>query len=212
MTLPLFPDDLVGASGHVAGLDEVGRGPLAGPVVTAAVILDPDQVPNGLADSKVLTRERREELYTEIMATACVSVAMAKPETIDRLNIRGATLDAMRRAVLGLALRPALVLVDGRDIPPYLPCPAQAIIGGDATVASIAAASIIAKVTRDRLMARLGIHHPAYGFERHVGYSTPEHRQALTLVGVTVHHRRSFAPVRELLMVAEISPAEDQLA
>jgi ribonuclease HII len=205
MTLSLFPVDLVGETGPIAGVDEVGRGPLAGPVVTAAVILDPDAVPVGLADSKVLKRERREELFAEIMATSCVSIAMAKPQTIDRLNIRGATLDAMRRAVAGLAVKPGLVLVDGRDIPPGLRCRAQAIIGGDATVAAIAAASIIAKVTRDRLMARLGVHHPAYGFERHVGYCTEEHRNALSLVGVTVHHRRSFAPIRALVAEAEVA-------
>lgn len=203
MTLPLFPVDFVGDHTFAAGVDEVGRGPLAGPVVTAAVILDRENVPAGLADSKALTKARREELYAAIMATACVSIAMAKPATIDRLNIRGATLDAMRRAVLGLAISPSVVLVDGRDVPPGLPCYAQAVIGGDATVAAIAAASIVAKVTRDRLMARVAIHHPQYGFERHVGYGTPEHKAALALSGVTVHHRRSFAPIRELLLAAE---------
>jgi ribonuclease HII len=211
-TLSLFGDQIVATPAHlIAGVDEVGRGPLAGPVVTAAVMLDPDRVPEGLADSKQLDRDTRERLYGEILASSLVSVAMAGPSTIDRLNIRGATLDAMRRAVCSLPLRPALVLIDGRDIPPGLPCAAQAVIGGDDKVAAIAAASIVAKVTRDRLMVRLARSCPGYGFERHVGYSTPEHQGALATLGPTIHHRRSFAPVRLLLeATVTIAVVEDR--
>ena len=186
------------AAGHlpVAGADEVGRGPLAGPVVAAAVILDPARVPQGLDDSKKLPKPRREALYLEICATAHVAVSLAPPARIDRDNIRQATLWALANAVRALPLRPAFVLVDGND-PPSLPCPVEAIIGGDGLIASIAAASIVAKVTRDRLMAQLGLSFPDYGFERHMGYGTPEHGAALVRHGPCIHHRRSFAPVRE---------------
>lgn len=183
----------------VAGVDEVGRGPLAGPVVAAAVVLDPKRVPKGLADSKALTRERREELFIEIMAKAEVAFAAASTERIEQINIRGATLWAMTRAVASLGVRPDLVFVDGRDVPPGLPCPAQTVIGGDALVQSIAAASIVAKVVRDRMMARLGETHPHYGFERHMGYGTPEHMAALRAHGPCSHHRRTFAPIAALL-------------
>lgn len=199
-TLPLFAAFTVDAPHHlIAGVDEVGRGPLAGPVVTAAVILDPANIPEGLADSKTLDRDTRIRLYTEIMATSAVSIASSAPTAIERLNIRGATLDAMRRAVCALSVRPALALIDGRDIPPDLPCRAQAVIGGDGKIAAIAAASIIAKVARDRLMARIASVFPGYGFERHVGYGTPEHQLALAKLGPTVHHRRCFAPIQALL-------------
>lgn len=180
----------------VAGADEAGRGPLAGPVVAAAVILDPKRVPRGLDDSKKLTREKREALFAEICATAEVSVSLAPPARIDRDNIRQASLWALASAVRGLPRRPGLVFVDGND-PPPLPCPLEMVIGGDALIASIAAASIVAKVTRDRLMAGLGAAFPAYGFERHMGYGTPEHSVALRTHGPCPHHRRSFAPVRE---------------
>ncbi|MGE4372147.1 MAG: ribonuclease HII [Xanthobacter sp.] len=179
----------------VAGADEVGRGPLAGPVVAAAVILDPQQVPQGLADSKKLSAKRREALYAEICASAELAVAIAPPERIDRDNIRQATLWALAQAVRGLPRAPDLLLVDGND-PPQAACPVETIIGGDGLVASIAAASIVAKVVRDRLMTRLGAQYPAYGFERHMGYGTAAHLDALRTHGPCPHHRRSFAPVR----------------
>ncbi|HLH97484.1 MAG TPA: ribonuclease HII [Xanthobacteraceae bacterium] len=178
----------------VAGCDEAGRGPLAGPVVAAAVILDPGRVPRGLDDSKKLSAAEREKLYAKICATAHVSVAFAPPARIDRDNILRASLWALARAVAALPLRPRLVLVDGRDRI-VADCDCEAVVRGDAIIASIAAASIIAKVTRDRLMARLGAIHPGYGFERHMGYSVPEHCTALIRLGPTIHHRRSFAPV-----------------
>lgn len=182
----------------VAGVDEVGRGPWAGPVVACAVVLDPRRVPKGLDDSKRLAAARREALFDEICATAEVSLAFAPPSRIDGHNIRQATLWALAQAVAGLPCRPRLVLVDGNDLPP-LACAGRTIIGGDALVASIAAASIVAKVTRDRLMASLGLAHPGYGFERHMGYGTPEHQAALARLGVCRHHRTSFAPVRARL-------------
>lgn len=190
----------------VAGADEVGRGPLAGPVVAAAVILDPARVPQGLDDSKKLPRARRETLYLEICATAHIAVSLAPPARIDRDNIRQATLWALANAVRALPVKPAFVLVDGND-PPLLPCPAEAIIGGDGLIASIAAASIVAKVTRDRLMAQLGLSFPDYGFERHMGYGTAEHGAALVKHGPCIHHRRSFAPVRAQQL--GLFPAED---
>ena len=178
----------------IAGCDEAGRGPLAGPVVAAAVILDPDNIPRGLDDSKRLTPERRAVLYERICARAQVAVALAPPARIDRDNILRASLWALARAVAALPVKPALVFVDGRDRIDA-GCDCQAVIGGDGLVASIAAASIVAKVTRDRLMACLGAAHPGYGFERHMGYSVPEHFEALDRLGPTIHHRRSFSPV-----------------
>jgi ribonuclease HII len=178
----------------VAGCDEAGRGPLAGPVVAAAVILDPKRIPRGLDDSKKLTAERRELLYARICARAEVAVAVASPARIDRDNILRASLWALERAVAGLPVTPQLVFVDGRDRIDCC-CECRPVIGGDALVLSIAAASIVAKVTRDRLMARVGAAHPGYGFERHMGYSVPEHFDALARLGPTIHHRRSFAPV-----------------
>jgi ribonuclease HII len=180
----------------VAGVDEVGRGPLAGPVVAAAVILDPQAVPDGLADSKLLSAQRRDALFDIILRQGLgVGIGSASAVEIDGLNIRQATLLAMRRAVSALPLAPGLVLVDGND-PPTLPCPCEAIIGGDALISSIAAASIIAKVTRDRMMARLGQHYPAYGFAGHAGYGTAKHRAALREHGPCPAHRYSFAPVK----------------
>lgn len=178
----------------VAGCDEAGRGPLAGPVVAAAVILDPARVPRGLNDSKKLTLEEREALYAKITATAEFSVVIGSPARIDRDNILRASLWALARAVNGLSSAPKLVYVDGRDRIDC-GCDCQAVISGDALVSSIAAASIIAKVVRDRLMTRIGTVHPEYGFERHKGYSVPEHARALAALGPTVHHRRSFSPV-----------------
>lgn len=180
----------------VAGADEAGRGPLAGPVVAAAVVLDPERIPAGLDDSKKLSAARREALYAEICATAQVAVSLAPPERIDRDNIRQATLWALAGAVRALPCRPAFLLVDGND-PPQVACDVEAVIGGDGLIASIAAASIVAKVVRDRLMMQVGAAFPAYGFERHMGYGTRAHGEALRAHGPCRHHRRSFAPVRE---------------
>jgi ribonuclease HII len=178
----------------VAGCDEAGRGPLAGPVVAAAVILDPKRIPRGLDDSKKLLPAEREKLYARICASAEVAIAFGSTARIDRDNIRQASLWALAQAVAALPTRPRLVFVDGCDRI-KVDCDCEAVISGDALVLSIAAASIVAKVTRDRLMRRLGAVHPGYGFERHMGYSVPEHFAALARLGPTVHHRRSFAPV-----------------
>jgi ribonuclease HII len=181
----------------LAGVDEAGRGPLAGPVVAAAVILDDLAPIRGLADSKALTALRRDRLYDEVRAKAlCVSVAEASVEEIDRLNILQATMLAMRRAVEGLRLPAQRVLVDGNRVP-VLRVPAEAIVKGDAKVPAISAASIIAKVYRDRLCAELHERWPQYGFDAHKGYPTPVHLAALRLHGPCEAHRRSFAPVRE---------------
>jgi ribonuclease HII len=180
----------------VCGVDEAGRGPLAGPVVAAAVVFA-GRAPKGLDDSKRLDRASREALYERILAAGDVSVVVASRARVDRMNILRASLWAMSRAVAGLALRPDHVLVDGNMLPPGLPCPAEAIVGGDGLSVSIAAASIVAKVTRDRLMAAVGRSFPDYGFERHMGYATPEHVSALERHGPCPHHRQSFAPVRE---------------
>lgn len=183
--------------GLLAGVDEAGRGPLAGPVVAAAVILDERHRIPGLADSKALTALQRARLADRIRCDAlCCSVGLASVEEIDRLNILQATLLAMRRAVLGLRLPPVRVLVDGNRIP-VLPMAAQAVIGGDATVPVISAASIVAKVHRDALCEALDTDHPGYGFARHKGYATEEHLEALRRLGPCSAHRRSFAPVRE---------------
>ena len=185
------------ALGLVAGVDEAGRGPLAGPVVAAAVILDDLNPIAGLADSKKLTPLRRERLYDEIRAKAlCCSVAEASVEEIDQLNILQATLLAMRRAVLGLRLKPAKVLVDGNRLP-VLDVLAEAIVRGDATVPAISAASVLAKVHRDRWCAELDAQFPQYGFANHKGYGTAVHLAALRAHGACPQHRRSFAPVRQ---------------
>ena len=185
--------------GLVAGVDEVGRGPLAGPVVTAAVILDPANIPNGLDDSKKLSEKKRDYLFDAICRSAHISIASASPAQIDRRNIRGATLWAMVRALEGLSLPPAYALFDGRDVAPGAPCPGQAVIKGDARSLSIAAASILAKVTRDKLMKRIGRQFPGYGFETHMGYGTSNHMEALDQLGVCIHHRRSFRPIADRL-------------
>lgn len=178
----------------VAGCDEAGRGPLAGPVVAAAVILDPKRIPKGIDDSKRLSKERREQLFEDICATALVSVAVAPPSRIDRDNILRASLWALTRAVRALPEAPKHVFVDGRDRL-ATSCDCEAVIGGDGIVLSIAAASIVAKVSRDRLMCRLALDHPGYGFEQHMGYGVPAHLEALDRLGPTIHHRRFFAPV-----------------
>ena len=187
----------VRVTGGVAGIDEVGRGPWAGPVVAAAVVLAPDAIPAGIADSKVLSRDRREELFDALHASgAAIGIGAASLAEIEVLNILGAGLVAMRRAAAALGCRPALALVDGNRAP-VLACPVRTLIGGDGISVSIAAASIVAKVTRDRLMARLSVRHPGYGWERNAGYGTAEHRQALDRQGPSPHHRRTFAPVAE---------------
>ena len=185
--------------GLMAGVDEAGRGPLAGPVVAAAVILDELNPIKGLNDSKALTARARERLFDEIRGKAlCCSIGQASVEEIDRLNILQATLLAMRRAVDGLRLKPHMVLVDGNRLP-SLHVPAQAIVKGDAKVKAISAASIIAKVHRDRLCLALHEQHPQYGFDGHKGYPTALHLAALQAHGACPQHRRSFGPVRKLL-------------
>jgi len=178
----------------IAGCDEAGRGPLAGPVVAAAVVLDPARIPKGIDDSKRLTAEKREELFEKICATSAFAVAVASPARIDRDNILRASLWALARAVHALPEMPKHVFVDGRDRL-ALPCECDAVIGGDGILLSIAAASIVAKVTRDRLMSALGRECPGYGFEQHKGYAVPEHLEALDRLGPCVHHRSFFAPV-----------------
>lgn len=188
-----FERGLAPTSGRIAGVDEVGRGALAGPVVAAAVILDPARVPHGLDDSKRLSAARREALFELILRDALVVALASVPACdIDRINIRQASLRAMERAVSGLALAPDLVLVDGRDVPVGLAAPAMAIIGGDGKAAAIAAASIIAKVSRDRQMRRLAEDYPHYGFARHVGYGTKLHLEMLAVHGFSDLHRISF--------------------
>ncbi|MGZ5157256.1 MAG: ribonuclease HII [Caldimonas sp.] len=190
---------IVDVSGPMAGVDEVGRGPLAGPVVAAAVILHEKRTIRGLNDSKLLQPEERERLDLEIRARAiCVSVAEASVDEIDRYNILRAALLAMRRAVEGLSEQPSIVLVDGNQRP-ELAMPVRTVVGGDAKVRAISAASIVAKVYRDRLLTALHEEHPEYGFDGHKGYSTPEHLAALREHGACRHHRRSFAPVRDVL-------------
>jgi ribonuclease HII len=183
------------ACGHrwVAGVDEVGRGPLAGPVGVAAVILDPDDLPFGVDDSKAVPEAKREHLCEIIFAKALsVSIVFASVDEIDAMNIRRAALRAMARAVAGLSLRPHLALIDGRDTPDGLICPARPIVGGDGLSMSIAAASIVAKTMRDALMRNLHRDYPHYGFAEHVGYATAGHRRALALSGPCPYHRRSF--------------------
>jgi len=189
-------------------VDEAGRGPLAGPVVAAAVILDRARFPKGLNDSKQLDEETREELFPLILDMAvAVGVGEASVDEIDLVNIRQATHLAMARAVRALKVAAAFALVDGND-PPALPCKCDTLVGGDGRSLSIAAASIVAKVTRDRLMTRLHHDHPGYNWCNNKGYGTPEHYSGLKRHGVTVHHRRSFAPIRQILSGAEPSPAE----
>lgn len=182
--------------GLVAGLDEAGRGPLAGPVVAAAVVLDPNHIPDGLNDSKVLTAAMREHLFEVIMMRAHVAVASASAAEIDRTDIRAASLAAMRRALAALGIRAGFALIDGRDVPPGMAIPGKALIKGDARSVSIAAASIVAKVTRDRIMARADMVYPDYGFCRHMGYGTEEHRAAIVRHGPCPIHRMTFRPLR----------------
>jgi ribonuclease HII len=190
---------IAGGARVVAGVDEAGRGPLAGPVTAAAVVLDIACVPEGLNDSKLLKRHRREELLLQIEAVARVGIGWASVEEIDALNIRNATFLAMCRAVDALPEPPCHALIDGNACPPDLRCRSTAVIGGDASCLSIAAASIVAKVARDRVMAQLDAAFPGYGWATNAGYGTDEHRRALQHLGVTPHHRRSFAPVHQML-------------
>jgi ribonuclease HII len=189
--------------GPVAGVDEAGRGPLAGPVVAAAVILDPHNIPDGIADSKTLEAAVRKELYRAILETSRVGVGVADVQRIDTENILNASLWAMADAVAQLDRKPRLVLVDGNKVPPMLECASRAIVRGDAKCLSIAAASIVAKVVRDTIMIELAREYPAYGFERHKGYGTAEHHAAIERHGVTPHHRRSFKAVQLALGLVE---------
>ncbi|MTH34258.1 ribonuclease HII [Paracoccus limosus] len=184
---------------HVAGVDEVGRGPLAGPVTAAAVILDASCIPEGLNDSKKLTARRRAALAELVMSRCDWAVGHASVDEIDALNILRASHLAMCRALDGLRQRPCLALVDGNMLPRELPMPGQAVVGGDARSLSIAAASILAKNFRDAIMVDLAQQHPGYGWEVNAGYPTPAHKKALLDLGVTPHHRRSFAPVHNIL-------------
>ena len=193
----------------VAGMDEAGRGPLAGPVAAAAVILDPKAIPIGLDDSKRLTAAEREALFGDILKSAlAVSVASVSAGGIDQRNILRASLEAMRRALMGLCLAPKMALADGRDVPPGLPCPAEAVVKGDQRSQSIAAASIVAKVTRDRMMAQAGRVHTKFGFGVHMGYATARHRAEIADHGPLPRlHRASFAPFR--LTTVEVRVEEE---
>jgi ribonuclease HII len=206
--MTLFPED----SGHpgpsfkfedqhdgtVAGVDEVGRGPWAGPVVAAAVILDRNSAPRGLDDSKKLSAHRREVIYAQLVGIAKIGIGEASVSEIDKMNILNASLLAMRRAIDNLPIKPSHCLIDGRHAP-HLEIPCTCIVKGDARSFSVAAASIVAKVTRDSIMARLAKQYPHYGWDRNAGYGVPEHKEALDLVGLSPHHRRSFAPIRKLI-------------
>ncbi|HID67864.1 MAG TPA: ribonuclease HII [Roseibacterium sp.] len=190
---------LGGPGGLVAGVDEVGRGPWAGPVTACAVVLDPLHIPDGLNDSKKLSEARRDALAVQILEVADVSLGWASVEEIDAINIRQATFLAMTRALSGLPRPPSHVLIDGNALPPGLPWPATCVIKGDSRSVSIAAASIVAKVRRDTLMKELALMHPGYGWETNMGYGTVKHAAGLQHLGVTQHHRRSFTPIHKIL-------------
>ena len=195
---------MAGGARRVAGVDEAGRGPLAGPVTAAAVVLDPQNIPDGLNDSKKLTAARRDALAAWIMAHCDWSVAHVDPVEIDVLNILRASHVAMCRALAGLRQPPCHVLIDGNMLPRDLTLPAQAVVKGDARCLSIAAASIVAKVLRDRIMVDLAQQHPGYGWDVNAGYPTPGHKRALLDLGITPHHRRSFRPVHNILCKAPL--------
>jgi ribonuclease HII len=190
-------------SGPVAGIDEAGRGPWAGPVVVAAVVLNPERIPEGLNDSKLLTPDAREDRYAEIVATSIVSVVIGHVRRIDRDNILQASLWGMRGAYRGLGLPAGSALIDGNIIPRRFPCPARAIVGGDGLSLSVAAASIVAKVTRDRLMVKLARRYRRYGWENNKGYGTREHALAVKKYGPCTHHRRSFSPIERALRLLD---------
>ena len=185
--------------GVVAGIDEAGRGPWAGPVVASAVILDRETMPMGLRDSKTLSEKKRRLLSEALWQSAQIGVGIANVEEIDRLNIGRATMLAMTRAAANLPAPPTLCLIDGKISPHHLPCPAYAVVKGDSKSYSIAAASIVAKVVRDRMMRELAVEFPHYAWEKNKGYGVEEHRAGLEKYGVTIHHRRSFAPIHKLL-------------
>lgn len=192
--------------GLVAGIDEAGRGPWAGPVVAAAVILNRDNLPTGINDSKKLTAAKREALFDIILATATCGIGMASVEEIDSLNILGATKLAMQRAVAQLSTPPDVALIDGNRAP-VLPCKAVTVVGGDAKSLSIGAASILAKVTRDRIMCALAKEYPGYGWESNAGYGTSAHQAGLASLGITPHHRKSYAPIRAIVEQSEVVAA-----
>ena len=187
----------------VCGVDEAGRGPWAGPVVAAAVILDPARIPDGIDDSKRLTPARREALLADLTRHAVIGIGRAEVAEIEALNILQASHLAMRRAILELRLRPAMALIDGNRAPSGLECPCRTVIGGDARCLSIAAASIVAKVTRDRIMVALSQQFPGYGWASNMGYGTKAHSDGLARLGVTPHHRRSFKPIHKILCEAD---------
>lgn len=208
MILPDFSTELAALSHgarRIAGVDEVGRGPLAGPVTAAAVVLDPGNIPEGLNDSKKLTARRREALAAWLADHCDHCIVHVGVEEIDRLNIYHAAHLAMCKAVAGLKTAPCLALVDGNRVPRDLSCPGQAIVAGDARCVTIAAASILAKVARDRLMVDLAQQHPGYGWEANAGYATPAHKRALLDLGVTPYHRHSFEPVHNILCKALVA-------
>jgi ribonuclease HII len=205
MTEPDYEFERDAPAQPVCGVDEAGRGPWAGPVVAGAAIINPTCVPVGLNDSKKLSAMRREVLFEQLLRCAETGVGIATVEEIDRLNILNATYLAMRRAVAALPRSPAFALIDGNKIPSDLPCPALAIVKGDGRSLSIAAASIMAKVTRDRLMTELSREWPGYGWERNAGYGVKAHAAALLELGVTPHHRRSFKPIHKILY--QVKPA-----
>lgn len=184
---------------RIAGVDEVGRGPWAGPVTACAVVLDPLNIPEGLNDSKKLSAKRRDLLFDQILATADVGIAHVSVEDIDRINILQASLLAMKNALGALSAPPEFALIDGNKTPPDLPCPSECLIKGDGRCLSIAAASIVAKVTRDRIMVALSQQFPGYGWETNAGYGTKAHSEGLAALGVTQHHRRSFKPIHNIL-------------
>lgn len=207
-TLSLFPDTSheTALGGVVAGIDEAGRGPWAGPVVAAAVILQDAKLPDGIHDSKKLSHSKRETFYEQIMTHALVGVGRAEVAEIDALNILQATKLAMQRALAALPLLPDAAIIDGNQ-PPKLPCKAMALVKGDSKSLSVASASIIAKVTRDREMRALAEAFPMYGWERNSGYGTAQHQAGLRAHGVCIHHRRSFAPIRSLLEAPHVEEA-----
>ncbi|MEP3300144.1 MAG: ribonuclease HII [Pseudoruegeria sp.] len=204
----LTPDDsfeqqaILNGFSRIAGVDEVGRGPLCGPVTAAAVILDPNRIPDGLNDSKKLSLKKREGLFEEIMSTAQVSVAHSSVAEIDEINILHASMLAMSRALAGLTPTADYALIDGNRLPKDLSISAEAIVKGDARSVSISAASIVAKITRDRIMVDLAQQHPGYGWETNAGYGTKTHLEGLRKLGVTPHHRRSFKPIHNILYQA----------
>jgi ribonuclease HII len=195
--------DKLGQSIRIAGVDEVGRGPWAGPVTACAVVLDPNNIPDGLADSKALSAKKRDALFGPILESSDVGIAHVSVEDIDRLNILKASLLAMKLALEGLTTPAQFALIDGNKTPPKLPMPSECLVKGDARCLSIAAASIVAKVTRDRMMVALAQQFPGYGWETNAGYGTKVHQEGLERHGVTQHHRRSFKPIHNILCASK---------